>query len=216
MQHKFFSKKSLHIRYICGMCMCRAANQKQCPRVKHLVFMSEIVAIMSETCFRLLQASPELVFFLFSGSNSCLKLWLSDLSKSESLLDCITADIINNCPWAEIPDVHVFGLLNIVGMVIMDVIVTPLPTLEIAVCAWECPFCAWFSRAMRAMRESWQVCMCTNSFWSASFWHSSWGFCATPRCWSSSLVVCCKDWKPCRWMKFVSRGVWIRPLYLWL
>ena len=139
MQRKFFSKKSLHIRYICGMCMCRAANQKQCPRVKHLVFMSEIVTIMSETCFRLLQASPELVFFLFSGSNSCLKLWLSDLSKSESLLDCITADIINNCPRAEIPDIHVFGLFNIVGMVIMDVIVTPLPTLRIAVCAWECP-----------------------------------------------------------------------------
>ena len=69
-------------------------TKKQCPRVRHLVFVSETVAIMSETvaimseaCFPLLQQSPELVLFPFSGSNYSLTLSLSDLSESADIID---------------------------------------------------------------------------------------------------------------------------------
>ena len=52
-----------------------------------------------------------------------------------ALLDCIAADIIDDCPRAEIPDVYVLNLFNTAGVVLMGVSVTPLPTLGVAVCA---------------------------------------------------------------------------------
>ena len=91
--------------------------------------MSEIVAVMSET-------RPSLHWTCREQHQAVsLPVSLPDPSESESLLDCITADIIDDCPQAKIPDVYVFNLFNTAGVVLMGVTFTSLPMLGIAVCA---------------------------------------------------------------------------------